>query len=77
MANDLIDTDGENRAVRAFLLLYGTAGGVTTGSMALHLSRSGFPFWPKWVESEGGMHLTKGGAQAWLRHLFDLEKTNG
>lgn len=77
MARDLIDEDGENRAVRSFLLLYGTSCGVTAGTMARHMTASGFPYWPDWVETTMGSHLTKGGAQLWLRHLFNLEKTNG
>lgn len=72
---DLIDKDGENRAVRAFLLLYGGAGGgVTVEDMRDHLECCGFPVWPSWVNESGPrMHLTKGGAQDWLRSLFALE----
>ena len=79
MARDLIDEqDGENRAVRGFLLLYGGSRGVTLGEMKRHLSNYGFPDWPAWVDDYStNTHLTKGGAQSWLRHLFNLEKTNG
>jgi hypothetical protein len=71
---DLLDPeDGENRAVRSFLACYGGACGVTVIQMRDHMRRSGFPFWPDWVEPMGREHLTKGGAQQWLRHLFALE----
>ena len=71
---DLIDKDdGENRAVRAFLMLYGGACGVTCGQMLDHLTNSGFPHAPYWVVGQRSAHLTKGGAQSWLRHLFALE----
>lgn len=82
---EVLDADGENRAVRAFLMLYGTAG-LTVGAMKQHMERCGFPYWPDWVEPstptlEGETyitfiskaHLTKYGAQSWLRHLFSLE----
>ena len=67
----LIDADGENLAVRCFLAAYG-CGTCTVEGMRDHLSECGFPYWPRWAESESG-HLTKGGAQLWLRHLFELE----
>jgi hypothetical protein len=69
---DLLDVDGENRAVRMFLLLYGGSNGVTTGLMRYHLKMSGYDnAWPEWANDN--MHLTKAGAQLWLRHLFNLE----
>lgn len=69
---DLIDSEGENRAVRAFLLLYGGSAGVTTTQMRRHMEASGYPLWPEWA-THADRHLTKGGAQDWLRHLFALE----
>lgn len=73
--NGLIDTDGENKAVRALLMLYGEPG-LTVGKMKKHLSMSGFKMWPAWVEQEHEWaHLTKAGAQLWIRHLFALEAT--
>lgn len=66
-----IDDDGENRAVRCFLMLYGQHG-VTAQSMKAHMVASGHPYWPDWVDEAPG-HLTKGGAQLWLRLLFALE----
>lgn len=73
MAEHLMDDEGENRAVRAFLMQYGTSG-LTVGAMRLHMERCGFPEWPHWVKQQDGAHLTKAGAQLWLRHLFALEQ---
>lgn len=72
MAEALIDYDGENRAVRAFLMIYGTPG-LTAMKMADHMEACGFPHIPDWVHRSPD-HLTKAGAQLWLRMLFDLEK---
>jgi hypothetical protein len=72
MMRDLMDEDGENRAVRCFLMQYGVAG-LTVGAMKAHMRLSGYPDWPEWVEGQESGHLTKGGAQHWLRHLFALE----
>jgi hypothetical protein len=70
---DLLDSDGENRAVRNFLMFYGGACGINTKSMRYNMTMSGFDgAWPAWANDD--MHLTKAGAQLWLRHLFDLEK---
>lgn len=69
----LIDDDGENLAVRQFLALYGCSAGVTVTQMRQHLSRCGFQdYWPGWC-SDVDDHLTKAGAQDWLRYLFSLE----
>lgn len=70
---NLLDEDGENLAVRAFLALYGTSNPTAQG-MARHMRASGFDIVPDWVESASG-HLTKGGAQLWLRMLFEAEQT--
>lgn len=70
---DLLDPDdGENRAVRAFLMAYGCQPSITAEQMAQHMRRSGFDVVPEWVAEAPG-HLTKGGAQLWLRMLFALE----
>lgn len=70
---DLLDEDGENRAVRCFLAQYQCGSSCSTKRMKTHLEQSGFKdCWPDWVNTNGG-HLTKGGAQAWLRYLFALE----
>jgi len=69
----LVDFDGENRAVRNFLMFYGGGHGINTKSMRYTMTMSGFDgAWPDWANDD--MHLTKAGAQLWLRHLFDLEK---
>ena len=74
---DLLDEDGENRAVRMFLALYGGASGVTVGAMRKHLTFAGHPYWPEWAAQEAEQaHLTKAGAQLWIRHLFSLEASN-
>lgn len=78
MRQDLLDEDGENLAVRMFLMHYGCCNSPTVGSMREHLRLAGFDgCWPEWVgNAEGGFfegHLTKGGAQDWLRYLFVLE----
>ena len=71
---NLVDDEGENQAVRMFLLLYGCNNGRTTGLMRYHLKMSGFNgLWPDWANED--MLLTKAGAQLWLRHLFSLEKS--
>lgn len=73
---DLIDKTGENRAVRMFLALYGGMTGISVKQMKIHLEHSGFnDCWPAWVIDPANQgHLTKGGAQDWLRHLFALEQ---
>ena len=69
------DAEGENKAVRSFLMLYGQPG-LTVGQMKKHMDTVGFKSWPAWVETEPhGAHLTKAGAQLWIRHLFALEAT--
>lgn len=78
MPRELMD-DGENRAVRAFLMHYGSAG-LSVGQMKYNLRTSGFDgCWPAWCDEPGEdkQHLTKGGAQLWLRHLFALEGNAG
>lgn len=76
MSKTLVDDDGENKAVRAFLALYGGQHGITVSSMRLHMRMCGWEDHPQWVkDAPSGMHLTKGAAQAWIRHLFSLEET--
>lgn len=75
---DLLDEDGENRAVRTFLqLIYGgTTSSITTERMRNHLAVSGWEanFVPDWAEEN--MTLTKAGVQMWLRHLLNMETKN-
>jgi hypothetical protein len=68
---ELLDEDGENLAVRAFLMLYGTPG-LSALKMKKHMIASGHPYFPDWVDD---VHLTKAGAQLWLRQLFALEQS--
>jgi hypothetical protein len=72
MKLEMVDDEGENRAVRMFLALYGGACGVTAEQMRKHLKMAGFDgAWPEWANDHNG-HLTKAGAQLWIRHLFAL-----
>ena len=74
MRQALVDEDGENKAVRWFLAAYLNPG-MTIGGMKAHLKLSGYPLWPEWAERcHPSEHLTKGGAQLWIRHLFALEQ---
>ena len=81
MARELLDpNDGENLAVRGFLLFYSGGARASVGAMRTHMTNYGFPgHWPAWVtEAHADEFLTKSAAQAWLRHLFALEEpTNG
>lgn len=77
MMDNILDTDGENKALRCFLLHY-QSHKVSIGSMKYALKRSGFDgAWPEFVESraDDSDHLTKAGAQLWIRHLLSLEET--
>lgn len=75
MPKALVDPiDGENQAVRIFLMFYGNPG-LTIGGMASNLHSAGFGHTvPDWALNAGSKHFTKGAAQAWLRHLFKLEE---
>lgn len=69
---ELLDSDGENRAVRAFLL--GRELGIKESVfMKRHMESSGYPFWPDWVGQGNRAHMSKSAQQDWLRHLFSLE----
>jgi hypothetical protein len=68
----ITDEEGENLAVRCFLMQYGTPG-LTVGTMKRHMRLCGYPLWPEWAEDQDGQHLTKAGAQLWIRYLFALE----
>ena len=76
MREPLLDDDGENRAVRAFLMHYG-APGLTVKQQRDNMRSAGFiDYWPMWVGQVDG-HLTKACAQSWLRYLFALEGKDG
>ena len=66
--------DGENMAVRCFLMFYGSNPTLTLGQMRFNMQHSGYPYYPEWVESAKDETMTKAGAQLWLRYLFSLEK---
>lgn len=71
-AMKLVDDEGENRAVRMFLAMYGGQAGITVEKMRKLLKMAGFDgAWPEWASADNG-HLTKAGAQLWIRHLFAL-----
>jgi len=76
MDRELLDEDGENQAVRMFLMAYGEPG-LTVARMRRHMELAGWPQAPEWAtKPEAQGHLTKGGAQDWLRHLFSLEASS-
>ena len=80
MMDDLMDDDGENRAIRMFLAYYGGNSGISVFNMKYHLRMAGFDkAWPAWCDEpdEDKQHLTKAGAQLWIRHLIALEDQNG
>lgn len=72
--NDLMDTDGENKAMRSFLRFY-LKPGITIGEMRENLASEGWEgYWPDSIgAADWTSTLTKFEAQAWLRHLFNLE----
>lgn len=74
-ANKLLDTDGENLAVRSFLAQYSCDRSITVGAMLAHMSHSG---WRGTAPQEildyrPESPLTKADAADWIRHLFSLE----
>jgi hypothetical protein len=75
MTCPLVDADGENQAVRQFLIYYGGNPSVSIGGMRDMLERSGFAGCaPEWaLTAHPKEHLAKAGAQLWIRHLFALE----
>lgn len=72
---NLLDEEGENQAVRDFLMLYQGDPSCNVGAMRQHMRRAGWDrCWPAWAGNvQDRTHLTKSGAQSWLRHLFSLE----
>lgn len=74
MERDLLDADGQNRAVRCFLRAYSCDRSMSVAEMCQHMSRTGWHgAWPAWASEANGSDLTKGSAQDWLRHLFKME----
>ena len=72
--HDLIDTDGENKAIRSFLRFY-LKPGISIGEMRDNMEGSGWDgCWPESIAAaDWNSTLTKFEVQAWLRHLFALE----
>lgn len=78
MRYHLLDAEGENRAVRSFLLQYSCGRSIAVGEMRRHMEMSGWggsKCLPKFLETCNPLeHLTKAAAQLWIRHLFSLEE---
>jgi hypothetical protein len=47
MIRDLVDDDGENRAVRSFLMIYGGSNSMTVWKMTNHMAMSGWSGYAK------------------------------
>ncbi len=73
--DSLLDDDGENRAVRSFLMQYSCDRSLTVSQMRKHMDMSGWPleYCPPFARLGGTKHLSKAGAQIWIRHLFSME----
>ena len=71
----LVDDEGENRALRSFLLYYTGVRAPTIGEVCDNMQLAGWDgFWPDFVaSSHDRAELTKAGAQLWIRHLLELE----
>lgn len=76
IARSIVDEDGENQPIRTFLMHYQHSPSITTSQMKDCMELAGWNrLWPDWVNEEPNTaHLTKGGAQSWIRYLFELEK---
>ncbi len=75
---ELMDEEGENQAVRSFLMQYSCDRSITVGAMLAHMNHCGWrdlaPPFALAVRPE--THLTKSGAQIWIRHLLSLENSH-
>lgn len=71
---NMMDEDGENQALRSFLLLY--SGGVQTYGNCRCMRLGGYEYAiPEWAkESPASAHVTKAAAQEWIRFILSLEK---
>lgn len=72
---DLLDSDGENRALRSFLRLYSPDRSITINEMRAQMDLAGWSleYCPDFARIGSSEHLTKSGAQIWIRHLFGME----
>lgn len=73
---DLVDEEGENIAVRFFLMFYSGNKTPTYGAMRNNMRLAGYDnLWPSFVtDAADNEHMAKAGAQLWLRFLFGLEQ---
>lgn len=75
MRSEILDSDGENRALRTFLSIYADSNdAMMVGAMARHMESLGWDNHPKWIDENPHSNLTKAGAQLWIRHLLSLEQ---
>lgn len=78
LKRELVDDEGENQALRCFLMQYSCDRSMTLAAMAKFMLRSGWgsEYWPQFARNPElqGMPLTKAGAQLWIRHLIELER---
>lgn len=72
---EILDADGQNLAVRSFLLMYSCDRVISMAEMRNHMKMAGWgDMWPDLVsDARGDQNLTKACAQTWIRHLFSLE----
>ena len=73
----LLHADGENLAVRSFLMFYSCDTSRKISEMAEHMALSGWSYekyCPDCLKDFREDHLTKADAQLWIRHLFSLEE---
>ena len=75
MNTRLMNDDGDNLAVWAFLNEYRSAYQHTLGTMMRQMSLAGFRSHPEWLaDYDMTSCLTESEAQRWLRFLFELEE---
>ncbi|RZT10198.1 hypothetical protein SAMN05216319_1349 [Duganella sp. CF402] len=72
---EMLDADGQNLAVRSFLLMYSCDRVISISDMRNHMEMSGWGgMWPEVVSAaRDKQDLTKACAQVWIRYLFSLE----
>ena len=74
---ELLDEEGENLALRTFLMQYSCDRSISIAAIGQHMRRSGWghEYWPAFARrvDNAAQNLTKAGAQIWIRHLISLE----
>ena len=73
MRDNLVCEDGENKAVRSFLQMYGSNPTALVSKFVHHMKSLEWDSYPSWVDSHLNTKMTAGGAQDWIRHLIWLE----